>query len=184
MSSLAEHERQTGPAHRVEIPLPPSTNGLYRSSFMPRLTPDEFLTLAAEFSAGRKSWSAVLDRLRQRRFKSRAYRDWSAEVAWRLKRLPKIAGQVKLEVQIYGGRGWRENADVSNRIKAIEDAVVSAGKLPTDDCRTVIRASATYFNRLEHLALSGRPTTKAEAGRIVARCELVIREGFRVGECD
>jgi len=102
--------------YEVTIPIPPSVNQLYRN-------------VAGK---GRAS--------------TRKYRQWKADVTWLLiNELPKLVAPVKIGVTIKGGTGFRRNSDISNRIKATEDALVAAGRLEDDNVQHVTEVRARYF---------------------------------------
>jgi Holliday junction resolvase RusA-like endonuclease len=90
----------------VVLPMPPSTNRLF----------------------------STIDR--NKRVRSRVYRDWSTEAGWALKQQSRasFAGDVEL-VMRFGPRDRR--SDVTNRIKAAEDLLVEHGILADD--RYVVR---------------------------------------------
>lgn len=101
--------------HSVSIPIPPSVNGLYVNA------PGK----------GRR--------------KTGKYKQWLAAALWPIKAgLPVLGTPISIEVRITGGRGFLIGSDVSNRIKAAEDALVKTGRIPDDNVRYVVDARATF----------------------------------------
>lgn len=84
-----------------------------------------------------------------RRALSQQYRVWLKKAVKMLTGFPSPAAYpVELRILLLPGKGvrdgegklkggWRVNNDVSNRIKAIEDAMVKAEVIPTDDTRSI-----------------------------------------------
>ena len=102
--------------YEISIPIPPSTNKLYRN-------------------VSRKG-----------RVKTTQYKSWLSEALWLLKSgLPTLTPPVKLGVTIYGGKGFSVDSDISNRMKAAEDALVAAGRLENDNVKFVIECRQRYF---------------------------------------
>lgn len=99
----------------IALPLPPSTNNLH------------------------------LNVRGRGRVPTARYRAWKASVAPLLANLPP-ATQFPLAVYltVHGGKGWRRNYDLSNRLKAVEDALVTAGLIP-DDCSEFVRYVAIDY---------------------------------------
>ena len=101
--------------YEVEIPIPPSTNSLYTN-------------VAGK---GRK--------------KTSKYKYWLKDTLWTLKaEVPVLIPPVKLGVTIYGGKGFRMDSDISNRMKAVEDALVSTGRLEDDNVKFVTECRQRY----------------------------------------
>lgn len=108
----------------VEVPIPPSTNHLWR---------------VVRHQRGRRAGQATVA-------KSRQYSSW-LEVAVMLLRLglPRMAGAVGVTVTIRGGEGWDvSRRDLDNTIKAVCDALVHAGRIPDDTTRFVTRIELRY----------------------------------------
>ena len=74
------------------------------------------------------------------RVRSKVYTDWAKEAGWaiRAQRPGKIGGKVTLEI----GVKRIANADVSNRIKCLEDLLVTLGVI--DDDKNVEKVSAEW----------------------------------------
>ena len=101
--------------YEVEIPVPPSTNHLYASQA-------------------------------KRRIKTRPYKSWLKEATWVLKAaLPVLEPPIKLGITIYGGKGFSIRSDISNRMKAPEDALVKSGRLEDDTVQFVHECRQRYF---------------------------------------
>jgi Holliday junction resolvase RusA-like endonuclease len=81
------------------------------------------------------------------RMKSKAYEAWVKECddLLAIQKPKPLTPPVALTVTIYGGKGFMVSGDVSNRIKAAEDAMVRAGIVPDDDVRNVVRVTAQYY---------------------------------------
>lgn len=75
------------------------------------------------------------------RFKTKSYRAWLAEAGWQLATQARrqFPGDVTLEMR-FGPR--QPNADCSNKIKAVEDILVTHGVLVDD--RHVVKVSAEW----------------------------------------
>lgn len=100
----------------VELPVPPSVNGLWRSY---------------------RSHGKV------RVVCSKQYTAWLG-VAVPLLRLglPRVvAHPAELALTVRTGKGWRKDRDLDNCLKAVADAVVRAGRLPDDSAEYVRRVS-------------------------------------------
>ncbi len=99
----------------VEIPIPPSTNQLYRNV------------------TGKG------------RVKTSKYKYWLKDTLWTLKAaVPVLVPPVKLVVTIHGGKGFSTASDISNRMKAVEDALVSTGRLEDDTVKSVTECRQRY----------------------------------------
>ena len=96
----------------IELPMPPSTNGL--------------------FVNGRKG-----------RFRSQKYDEWIQEAGWELarQRPAKVIGPVVLTFTF---EEPKRKYDISNRLKAPEDLLVSHGIIEADDCSIVRGISARF----------------------------------------
>ena len=90
--------------------------------------------------------------------------------------LPVFNTTVSIAIIIWGGRGWIESSDVSNRIKAAEDALVDAGRVPDDNCRHIKGGRWWYYDRREHCESRGIKATTANRCAIEALCVLVVTE--------
>lgn len=97
-----------------QVPIPPSVNTLYRNV------------------AGRG------------RVKTKAYRAWIKAAQWIVHTgIEKVEGPVAVELAFTRGRyGMSLASDVSNRIKAAEDLLVTLNKIDGDTIKTVRRVSA------------------------------------------
>lgn len=104
----------------VQIPIPPSVNDL---------------TATVWRGKGRAS-----------RVKTAAQREFltKAEHAIRLGMKPVTAYPVHVSVTVIGGKGFPASRDVSNAIKAAEDALVQAGIIENDS-REFVRKSGAEF---------------------------------------
>lgn len=90
----------------LDLPIPPSTNGLFRN-------------------AGRGDNT-------HKRIKTKKYRDWIDAATFALIRQgrpAKIEGPVRLAILV---ERKRKNSDISNRIKALEDFLVSQQLIDDD----------------------------------------------------
>lgn len=103
----------------VEVPIPPSTNHL---------------------------WRVVRRGGKARVIKSAHYRQWLdvAVLAFRLQ-LRRVRGPARLEMVVVGGKGWRSNRDLSNTLKAVEDALVAAGILEDDSTKFVVETRQRFI---------------------------------------
>lgn len=81
----------------------------------------------------------------RRRYRSAEYEAWITEAGWELKRQrpPKAAGRVSLLIEVAEPKTKRAQ-DVTNRIKAVEDLLVSHGVIQGDDQRYVRRVTAEW----------------------------------------
>jgi len=100
------------------------------------------------------------------RFKSQLYKDWEIVVMFAMKRLgklPQFIGPLKVEIEVYRPDWWNmdmtaKKADISNRIKTLEDAVfkhlsvddslvweVTARKMDSNEFKTVMKISEMIF---------------------------------------
>lgn len=70
----------------------------------------------------------------RRRAKSRAYTAWREEVGWMLNIAPKWKVKGRICLMLYLPSDMR--GDISNRVKAVEDALVDYGRI--DDDRNVV----------------------------------------------
>ena len=88
---------------QINLPRPPSVNGLYASN-----------------------WKT------KRRFKSKKYAEWlvEAELAIQQQKPEPIMGFVHVEITV--GKPTKRKEDISNRIKAVEDLLVSCGLIEDD----------------------------------------------------
>ena len=66
------------------------------------------------------------------RVKSQRYRTWLNAVGWDIKRYTKDNWDIPVYLTICIGK-LRKNADISNRVKAVEDLLVTYGIIPGDD---------------------------------------------------
>ena len=108
----------------VEIPIPPSTNHLWR---------------IVKHHRGKRAGQAALA-------KTQHYESW-LEVAVMLLRLglPRMVGEVGVSVTIRGGDGWDVGRrDLDNTIKAVCDALRHAGRIPDDTTEYVTRIELRY----------------------------------------
>lgn len=105
----------------VEVPIPPSTNNLWRA--------------CRARGAGKT-----------RVYLSSAYAAWLPEAILRIKfgLTKQKLFPVSLYVTIRGGKGWTKTRDLSNVFKAIEDAIVKAGIIPNDNTDYVRGCHMTY----------------------------------------
>lgn len=104
-----------------EIPIPPSTNGLYVSFTNPKTKRP----------------------VRKPSVRHNAFIR-EADTMLAIQRPKPVAAPVEIVVTIYGGKGFSIQGDISNRIKAAEDAIVRAGIIPDDNVQTVHRVTAQY----------------------------------------
>lgn len=97
-----------------DLPVPPTTNGLYKN-------------------VGR------------RRAKTEAYKDWERDAGLMLRRQGVVAfvGRAELLIEI-DETASTANADISNRIKAVEDLLVNHGVLRNDSKPYVKTVQATW----------------------------------------
>lgn len=74
------------------------------------------------------------------RIKNKKYRDWQLEAIPVIReKLDKYEGEVTIRYVLHLGSSFR--GDISNRIKAAEDAIVEAGVIEGDTHRTVAEFS-------------------------------------------
>lgn len=107
----------------VEIPLPPSANRMYRKH-QGRMRP------SAEYLA------------------------WVSTLGWWLKfqRTKEQPTPCRVSILIIGGKGWRENNDIDNRLKPALDGLVKNG---------IIKDDASRYIKQEELIYRERPSRKA-----------------------
>lgn len=81
----------------------------------------------------------------KRRYRSPEYEAWIVEAGWELKRQKpvSVAGRVSLLIEVAEPKTKRAQ-DVTNRIKAVEDLLVSHGVIQGDDQRYVRRVTAEW----------------------------------------
>lgn len=73
------------------------------------------------------------------------YRIWKATVAPLLADVPPVTRfHTVIHLTVHGGKGWRRNYDLSNRLKAVEYALVSNGLIPDDSSEYVRRVVIEY----------------------------------------
>ena len=102
----------------VAVPVPPSTNAI---------------------------WRAVRSAGRTKVVKSKAYKGWMESAVLLLRiGLPAARSPVAVRILIVGGKGWEPGRDVDNVCKAVLDAVKLAGRVPDDDCERVPDVYASY----------------------------------------
>lgn len=99
----------------ISLPMPPSTNGLFIN-------------------------------IRNGRARSQRYDQWLQEAGWILKsqRPAAVAGKVVLSFT-FEDRLKGPKYDISNRLKAAEDLLVSHGIIEADDC-TIVRGISASFS--------------------------------------
>ena len=94
------------------------------------------------------------------RRKTGKYRRWLSEALYPIKTaIPILRTPISIEVRIQGGKGFSIASDISNRLKAAEDALVKTGRIPDDNVRFVTDSRATFT-----------------PGDGEAHCQLVVRE--------
>lgn len=104
---------------KIWLPTPPSLNGIFRTA-----------------GYGKDNVKG--------RIKTKDYQAWIKDCLTQILMIQKIKpvpGPVKLELFV---GGLRVNSDISNRIKAAEDALVEAKIIDGDDVRTVISVTASW----------------------------------------
>lgn len=100
---------------RLEVPIPPSTNQLFRAS-------------------GRRG----------KFYKARCYMAWLAEVAILIPRGKALEGLAEISIEIHGGEGWTHRRDLDNTNKAVIDMLVNKGYLHDDNTKFVRRITTSY----------------------------------------
>jgi Holliday junction resolvase RusA-like endonuclease len=82
-----------------------------------------------------------------RRFKSAEYTGWIEEAGWRLnaQRARPIAGKVALLIEVEEPK-TKIRQDCTNRIKAVEDLLVTHGIIEGDDQRYVRQVTVRWTN--------------------------------------
>jgi len=100
---------------RLEVPIPPSTNQLFRAS-------------------GRRG----------KFYKARCYMAWLAEVAILIPRGKALEGLAEILIEIHGGEGWTHRRDLDNTNKAVIDMLVNKGYLHDDNTKYVRRITTSY----------------------------------------
>ena len=82
---------------------------------------------------------------RSRRYRSPEYKAWADEAGWELarQRPVSVTGRVSLLIEVAEPKTKRAT-DVTNRIKAVEDLLVSHGVIQGDDQRYVRRVTAEW----------------------------------------
>ena len=93
------------------------------------------MTVTITLSAPPPSTNNLYANTPRGRIKSARYRSWIAAVGWDLKlqKVEKVGGQVALDIEVERTSAC---ADVSNRVKALEDLLVAHGVI--DDDRNVM----------------------------------------------
>lgn len=134
----------------VEVPIPPSTNAL---------------------------WRAVRNRgpgAKVKVVKSAAYRAWTDAAVMLLRLgLPVARSPVAVRVVITGGKGWAAKRDIDNAVKAVLDAVKLAGRVPDDDCERVTDVYAVYLPPKANGAAARCEVSFLPAGHL-ARLEALV----------
>jgi Holliday junction resolvase RusA-like endonuclease len=102
----------------LTLPRPPSVNGMYATNFKTK-----------------------------RRFKSKKYSEWllASEAALMTQRLEGFLGPIQVDIAV--GKQDKRKEDISNRIKAVEDFLVSH-KIIEDDS-LITRVSAWWDKKIE-----------------------------------
>lgn len=110
----------------LEIPIPPSANQLWR--------------VARRRGRGK---ARVIPTVK--------YAEWLKVAVPLIKRsMPKAAiFPIKITIEVTGGKGWRQGRDISNAIKATEDAIKHAGIIPDDNTDYVVEVNAIYFEPMK-----------------------------------
>jgi len=102
-------------ADEIEVPPPPSANGIWR------IVRGTKMTVSDE------------------------YKRWAAAVAPAFERLRVPAGfPVTVVIVVRGGKGWTTSRDLDNAIKPLIDAVKKSGTIPDDTTAYVTKIEATY----------------------------------------
>lgn len=102
---------------RLEVPIPPSTNQLFRAR-----------------QSGRRGHF----------YKSRCYMDWITEVALIVPRGKALEGIAEIEIEIHGGEGWTHRRDLDNTNKAVIDMLKNKGYLHDDNTKYVRKITTSY----------------------------------------
>jgi Holliday junction resolvase RusA-like endonuclease len=108
----------------IDLPIPPSVNDLLRPVIRRR----------------------KCGRLYPRMLRSPEYQSWleAAVLLLRVGMRPAMRFPIRLSIEIIGGSGFPVTRDLDNTIKAIQDAMVHAERLPNDDVRHVSSLAAIY----------------------------------------
>lgn len=64
-----------------------------------------------------------------------------------MQRVKPQPGPVRFGLVVRGGKGWRINADIDNRMKPTLDALVRAGIITDDSTRVVTQKEVIYETR-------------------------------------
>lgn len=110
---------------RVEIPIPPSANALWRPRF--RRT-----------RSGRMVFAGMK--------RSDKYKEWISDASESLAGYPTIPpGLIEVHIEIQGGTGFRRDRDADNCIKPCVDILRHAFLLDTDTVQRMVLATARYL---------------------------------------
>ena len=104
---------------KLSVPIPPSTNALFRSR-----------------QRGRRGHF----------YKARCYMDWLTEVNIIVPRGTAQNGISEIEIEIHGGDGWTHRRDLDNTNKAVIDMLVNKGYLHDDNTKYVRRITTSYHS--------------------------------------
>jgi Holliday junction resolvase RusA-like endonuclease len=109
----------------LELPMPPTANNLF----------------ATDARSGR-------------RFKTHEYREWIKEAGWRLaaQRPPLVRGKVSLLLEIEEPKTARRQ-DCTNRVKAVEDLLVSH-RIIEGDCQKFVRTVTVRWAAVEGVRIT------------------------------
>lgn len=102
---------------RIELPIPPSTNQLFRAR-----------------QRGRRGHF----------YKSRVYMDWLREVSLVVPRGKPIEGLAEIEIEIHGGTGWTHRRDLDNTNKAVIDLLKNKNYIHDDNTKHVRKITTSY----------------------------------------
>jgi Holliday junction resolvase RusA-like endonuclease len=106
---------------RIELPIPPSANRLYRN--------------------GARGIG---------RFDTQDYKDWKAAAGWAIlqQKVSPFLNPVRVVVTVTGGSDFNGLRDIDNCLKASLDLLKNQGIIPNDSVKWVKKVSASYEERL------------------------------------
>lgn len=102
---------------KIELPIPPSTNQLFRAR-----------------QRGRRGHF----------YKSRVYMDWIKEVSLTVPRGKPIEGLAEIAIEIHGGTGWTHRRDLDNTNKAVIDLLKNKSYIHDDNTKHVRKITTSY----------------------------------------
>ena len=132
------------PSNTVELPVPPSTNAIWR---------------VARTRSGNASVTLA-----------RRYREWLDEaiILLRIGMAKVKAYPVAVRIVVCRGEGWDERRDLDNVLKPVIDAIRKAGRIVDDNGRYVTECSIRFgpLARAASILVSVEPAEETECGTL------------------